>query len=229
MRILMLAERALADADSSPDRRVFDLAAGLAGRGHAVRLLVCAQPGEPAREEHGSLVVQRIADYPPIIPRWDAVSGALQRGIGLFEHGIAALLHQPVDLIHGFGWRCAQPAAGLRRAFGLPLVATIDQPRRIARRGRRWNRGDELIDASERWLVTAAARVIVRSPAARRTMADAAGISPWRIAVVGSPRASDQAARRAWLAARIEPLYRDASRPSGPRADDAPLLTLAGR
>lgn len=165
MRILVLA-RHVAETD-----RVLQAATGVAALGHEVLLLACAREGEPPHQRDGSLLVERVVEPPPMIPRWDEVSGSLQDAMVLFEHGIAALLEQPADVLLAVGWPVAWAAVGLHRSFEVPLVALLE-PRRIARRRRRWGRGDELIEETERWLASEATRVVVRSAVAREILVE---------------------------------------------------------
>ncbi|HEX9712374.1 MAG TPA: glycosyltransferase family 4 protein [Actinomycetota bacterium] len=185
MRLLLLARHA--GPDPGAPARALNAARGLASHGHEVRLLACARAGEPLDETIEGVRVERVPDPPPMIPDWDQVSRSLQDGMVLFERGISSLLAQPADLLVGMGWPVATAAVGLRRSFETPLVALLE-PRRIARRRRRWGRGDVLIEETERWLASGSARVVVRSSAARAVVIEQLAIPAERVRVIAGSK-----------------------------------------
>jgi len=164
MHVLMLADL------SEPSSRALTAARALGARGHEVEVLA------PDRGEPAGPPVSLVPEHPPVISSWDQVAGSLQRDLALLERGLRRAQEVAFDVLDARGWRAAYAAAGLREAFGLPIVASLDALRRIERRGRRWTRGDDLIEQTERWLASIAAAVVVRSGTAARAFPDGADV-----------------------------------------------------
>jgi len=169
MRVLILIDD-LGGQPASPSV----LVRSLRSEGHDVHVIAKAL-GD------GSVVAERVPEYPPMIPSWDQISGALHAGLGMLERGIAILDRRGVDVIHAHDWRTAYPAVALHRAFAVPLVTTLHEVPATAD-----GRGEELIGQTARWLASESTRMIVGSASVRKVIVETIGVEAARIDLVAA-------------------------------------------
>lgn len=158
------------------------LAEGLADAGHRVTVVTCALDGSVTDERIGGAHVIGVPEPLPIVPADEPLGQALQFASVALAAATDSMIERPADLVHAHDWPMAWPAVALKRTWAIPLIAAVHAPASapVARE-------------AERWLVTEAASVLVRS----RTRA--AGLAQWlpsrRIVVV--PDGAGLAARTA--------------------------------
>jgi glycogen synthase len=165
MRILLLTYEYPPVVHGGLGRHVDALSTALARAGHEVHVLTSGGPPgtAPAEELREDVHVHRVADTPPVIPADDWIARVLAFDLGLQAAAFNLLRDLHVDLIHAHDWLVAYPAAAVKAAFGLPLVATVHATEYGRHQG--WLPGpmNRYIHQVEWWLTYEARRVITCS------------------------------------------------------------------
>lgn len=91
-------------------------------------------------------------EYPPMLAGFDDAAWLLQANIAMFERAAAEMNAHAFDVVHAIGGAVAHATVSMRRAYDVPVVASIVP-----------GRGDPAMEA---WLLRDAAAIIVPSPAA---------------------------------------------------------------
>lgn len=164
MRILILSWEYPPRIVGGLGRHVHRLTEALAADGHEVHVVTRDHPGAPAEEWIDGVHVLRAGEYPPVIEfERDLVPWVLGFNVAVQQRATSLLLETDVDLIHAHDWLVSYAAAGLKNAFGVPLVATIHATEYGRHQG--WLPGpmNKLIHQIEWWLTYEARRVITCS------------------------------------------------------------------
>ena len=193
MRILIVARAYPPDRGASA-RSAAAAADALSAAGHDVVVVAPEADGPSGRRRAAAVRVVRAGEYPPVLAGVDDAARHLQVNIAMFERAAIEVNAALPDVVHAFGDSVAHCAVSLRRAFGLPLIASP-----VATR-------DPMADATGRWLAGEADRVIVGSHGA----AD-------RLRTAGAPAARIRIVRAgAGHATRLEQIYRETIREREP-------------
>jgi glycogen(starch) synthase len=153
-------------------RHVNALARTLAAQGHDVHVVTRDHPDAPPEEVLEGVHVTRVGEAPPVIPFDDLVPWVLAFN-NRVQAAAARLLHEhDVDVVHAHDWLVAYAAAGLKSAFGVPVVATIHATEYGRHQGHLPGPMNKLIHQVEWWLTYEARRVIACSEYMRRQIGD---------------------------------------------------------
>jgi hypothetical protein len=180
MRVLIITG---AFAERGRGARAHRLACDLAAAGHDVTIVAPEQRDGAAPD---GVRVERAGEYPPVVPPRDRLPWVLQMNSSLLARASAVVRARGADVVHAIGWDVAWAAAGVRSAFGIPLVATVpvaeprdgltEEHRRVARDAAAWL----LLEATP---ASAKTRGLAPAASAKRAVA-----AYERAASLGTPR-----------------------------------------
>jgi glycogen(starch) synthase len=160
MRVLILSWEYPPRIVGGLGKHVHRLSVALAEQGHEVHVVTREHPDAPTEDERDGVHVLRAAEYPPIVEFSELVPWVLQFNLAVQERAARLLLGTDVDLVHAHDWLVAYAAAGLKNAFGLPLVATVHATEYGRHQGHLPGPMNKLIHQIEWWLTYEARRVI---------------------------------------------------------------------
>jgi glycogen synthase len=170
MRILLLSWEYPPRVVGGLGRHVAALARALAAQGHEVHVVTRAHDDQllPSDDWVDGVRVVRVTDAPPVIGFGELIPWVLAFNNRVQSAASRLLREQPYDVIHAHDWLVAYAAAGLKDAWGIPVVATIHATEYGRHQG--WLPGpmNKLIHQVEWWLTYEARRVIVCSSYMRR-------------------------------------------------------------
>src|SRR5437667_442775 len=98
MRVLMLSQDLVPDAQSARARRVRFLADALVQAGHDVHLIVAG--GVPGTSTERGVQIVRTAEYPPMIDPAERVAWALQFNAAVLEAATRLSMQKDFDVLH---------------------------------------------------------------------------------------------------------------------------------
>lgn len=123
MRICMLSWEYPPRIVGGIARHVEEISEAMAAQGHEIHVITADHPNTEAYEHRKGVHIHRIKDMPPETP--DFVSWVLHLNFGMADQAIRMHQHQPFDLVHAHDWLVSQAGILLKKALGVPLVATI--------------------------------------------------------------------------------------------------------
>ncbi len=186
MRILLLSWEYPPRVVGGLGRHVAALARTLASQGHEVHVVTRAHDDQvlPTDEWVDGVRVVRVTDAPPVIGFHDLIPWVLAFNNRVQSAASRLMREQPYDVIHAHDWLVAYAAAGLKEAWGIPVVATIHATEYGRHQG--WLPGpmNKLIHQVEWWLTYEARRVIVCSSYMREQVEDIFELPPDTLDVV---------------------------------------------
>jgi len=156
-------------------RHVSALTRSLAARGHDVHVVSRDHPDAPAEELVEGVRVTRVGEAPPVIGFEDLVPWVLafnNRVLSAAARLAADDTDGGFDVVHAHDWLVAYAAAGVKDAFGLPLVATVHATEYGRHQGHLPGPMNKLIHQIEWWLTYEARRVITCSGYMRDQVTD---------------------------------------------------------
>ncbi len=155
-------------------RHVAALSRTLAAQGHEVHVITRDHPDRPAPEDEWleGVHVVRVSEAPPVIPFSDLIPWVLAFNNRVQAAATRLALDGEFDVIHAHDWLVAYAAAGLKDAFGIPLVATIHATEYGRHQGYLPGPMNKLIHQIEWWLTYEARRVITCSKYMRQQCRD---------------------------------------------------------
>jgi glycogen synthase len=201
-------------------RHVAAITRAMAAQGHEVHVVTRDHPDAPSDEMVEGVHVVRVDEAPPVIAFDDLVPWVLAFNNRVQAAAARLATSVPFDVVHAHDWLVAYAAAGIKDAFGLPLVATMHATEVGRHQG--WLPGpmNRLIHQVEWWLTYEARRVIVCSRYMRDHVIDTFALPPDKVDVVPNGVDLDAFslpdAEVADFRARLAP-------------DGAPLVLFAGR
>jgi glycogen(starch) synthase len=174
MRVLMLSWEYPPRVVGGLGRHVAALARTLAAQGHEVHVVTRDHPDSPAPAEEWleGVHVVRVGEAPPVIPFTDLVPWVLAFNNRVQTAAARLVQRYDIDVVHAHDWLVAYAAAGIKEAFGLPLVATIHATEYGRHQGYLPGAMNKLIHQVEWWLSYEARRVITCSRYMRRQCED---------------------------------------------------------
>jgi glycogen(starch) synthase len=201
VRVLMLSWEYPPLDTGGPATHAATLARELVGLGHEVHV-VARWHGEtlapPPTTDDGVHVV-RVAEAPPVIPMTDRVPAALS--FNSRAQAAATRLQRQVgfDVVHVHDRLAAYAAAGLREAYGLPLVVTMHTTELGVHPGLP-DEVSRLVHQVEWWLTYEARRVLTCTEHVREQLLEHVQLPATKVEVVPAPavpvEVDDLAARR---------------------------------
>jgi glycogen synthase len=144
-------------------RHVAALTRALAAQGHEVHVVTRDHPDAPAEEWVDGVHVIRVGEAPPVIPFEDLVPWVLAFNNRVQSAASRILATHDIDVVHAHDWLVAHAAAGVKDAFGVPLVATVHATEHGRHQGYLPGPMNKLIHQTEWWLTYEARRVITCS------------------------------------------------------------------
>lgn len=99
------------------------LARALAEARHDVRVLA-------AETDERDDLLMPVPEYPPMVPREDALAWTLSRNAALLQAASQAIRARNTDIVHAFGWETAWVAGAVRDAHDIAVVASPGRARR---------------------------------------------------------------------------------------------------
>ncbi|GGI07936.1 glycosyltransferase family 4 protein [Egicoccus halophilus] len=195
MRVLMLTWEYPPHVVGGLGRHCAALARNLVAQGHDVHVVTrgpsshaAAAGGEvgdvPLEEWREGVHVVRVPEAPPVIPFEDLVPWVLAFNNRVQAAAAGLARRYDVDVVHAHDWLVAYAAAGIKEAFGLPLVATVHATEYGRHQG--WLPGpmNKLIHQVEWWLTYEARRVITCSTYMREQVEDIFALPDDKVDVV---------------------------------------------
>ena len=173
MRVLLLSWEYPPQVVGGLGRHVAALSRTLASLGHEIHVVTRAHPDAPPEEwtDDGVHVV-RVGEAPPVIPFEKLVPWVLAFNNGVQAAATRLLRTYDVDVVHAHDWLVGYAAAGIKAAFGLPLVATVHATEYGRHQGYLPGPMNKYIHQVEWWLTYEARRVIACSRYMRRQIGD---------------------------------------------------------
>ena len=174
MRILMLSWEYPPRVVGGLGRHVAALSRTLAAQGHEVHVITRDHPDRPAPKEEWleGVHVVRVAEAPPVIPFHDLIPWVLAFNSRVQAAAAKLVQEHDIDVVHAHDWLVAYAAAGIKDAFGIPLVATIHATEYGRHQGYLPGPMNKLIHQIEWWLTYEARRVITCSQYMRQQCRD---------------------------------------------------------
>ncbi len=173
MRILLLSWEYPPQVVGGLGRHVAALSRTLRELGHEVHVVSRAHPDAPMEEwTADGIHVVRVAEAPPVIPFQKLVPWVLAFNNGVQAAATRLLRTYDIDVVHAHDWLVAYAAAGIKAAFGLPLVATVHATEYGRHQGYLPGDMNKMIHQVEWWLTYEARRVITCSRYMRRQVGD---------------------------------------------------------
>lgn len=163
MRILLLSWEYPPRIFGGLGKHVHALSVALAAAGHQVHVVTRDHPDAPAEGTADGVHVIRCAEPAPRVDFDDLIPWVLSFNLAVQERAAALLLEEEIDLVHAHDWLVAYAAAGVKNAFGLPLVATVHATEYGRHQGNLPGPMNKLIHQTEWWLAYEARRVITCS------------------------------------------------------------------
>ncbi|MBS4031270.1 MAG: DUF1957 domain-containing protein [Clostridiales bacterium] len=140
-------------------RHVDDLSQSLANRGQAVSILTSQPVSTPAFEMNGNICVYRVAPYQKAGEEIDFHDWVVQLNLVFFNLAQKIIPNNQHTVLHAHDWLVGAAALAMRRAWHLPLVATIHATEH-GRNGGIFSPLQHKIHRQEKYLVEQADRVI---------------------------------------------------------------------
>lgn len=153
-------------------RHVNALARALAAQGHDVHVVTRDHPDAPPEEVLEGVHVVRVSEAPPVVPFDDLVPWVLAFNNRVQSAATRILRDHDVDVVHAHDWLVTYAAAGIKDAFGLPLLATVHATEYGRHQGHLPGPMNKLIHQVEWWLTYEARRVVTCSEYMRRQVGD---------------------------------------------------------
>lgn len=201
-------------------RHVAALTRHLAAHGHEVHVVTRGHPDAPAEEWVDGIHLVRVSEAPPVIPFDDLVPWVLAFN-NRVQSAAAKVLHEhAIDVVHAHDWLVAHAAAGVKDAFGVPLVATVHATEHGRHQGYLPGPMNKLIHQFEWWLTYEARRVITCSQYMRRQVSEIFALPDEKVDVIPNGVAVEDLA----LPPEEVAAFRRRTTPDG-----RPLLLFAGR
>jgi glycogen synthase len=193
MRILMLSWEYPPLVAGGHSRHAAVLARHLVDLGHEVHVVTRVQDQAPRAVEEwlDGVHVVRVAEAPPVIPLTDRVPAVLSFNSRAQAAAARLIRRHDVDVLHVHDRLLTYAAAGLREAFGLPLVATIHATEHELHPGLP-DEVSKLVHQVEWWLTYEARRVVTCTDEVRDQLRDHFRLPPDKLDVV--PAAVEPAA-----------------------------------
>jgi glycogen(starch) synthase len=186
MRILMLSWEYPPRVVGGLGRHVAALSRNLAAQGHEVHVITRDHPDSPAPadERLEGVHVVRVGEAPPVIPFDDLIPWVLAFNNRVIAAAARLARELDFDVLHAHDWLVAYAAAGIKDAFGIPVVATIHATEYGRHQG--WLPGpmNKLIHQVEWWLTYEARRVISCSRYMRDQVTDIFALPPDKVDIV---------------------------------------------
>jgi glycogen(starch) synthase len=186
MRILMLSWEYPPRVVGGLGRHVAALSRTLADQGHEVHVITRDHPDSPAPADEWleGVHVVRVSEAPPVIPFAELIPWVLAFN-NRVQSAAARLMRQlDFDVLHAHDWLVAYAAAGIKDAFGIPLVATIHATEYGRHQGYLPGPMNKLIHQVEWWVTYEARRVITCSNYMRQQCEDIFLLPPDKVDVV---------------------------------------------
>ncbi len=170
MGILMLSWEYPPRVVGGLGRHVAALSRDLAAAGHEVHVITRDHPDQPAPREEWleGVHVVRVTEAPPVIPFDDLIPWVLAFNNRVQSAAAKVVQEYEIDVIHAHDWLVGYAAAGIKDAFGIPLVATIHATEYGRHQGYLPGPMNKLIHQMEWWLTYEARRVITCSKYMRK-------------------------------------------------------------
>ncbi len=163
MRILVLSWEYPPRVVGGLGRHVAALTRSLAAQGHEVHVVTRDHPDAPTEELVEGVHVTRVGEAPPVIGFDDLVPWVLAFNNRVQAAAARLATQHDFDVVHAHDWLVAYAAAGVKDAFGLPLVATVHATEHGRHQGHLPGAMNKLIHQVEWWLTYEARRVIACS------------------------------------------------------------------
>lgn len=145
-------------------RHVHALTRNLAAQGHEVHVVTRDHPDAPVEETVDGIHVVRVTEAPPVMTfDTELVQWVLAFNNRVQSAATRLMLDHDIEVIHAHDWLVAYAAAGIKDAFGVPLVATVHATEYGRHQGWLPGRMNKLIHQVEWWLTYEARRVITCS------------------------------------------------------------------
>ena len=172
MRILVLSWEYPPRVVGGLGRHVAALTRTLAAQGHEVHVVARDHPDAPAEDVVEGVHVVRVGEAPPVIGFDDLVPWVLAFNNRVQAAAARLASEHDLDLVHAHDWLVTYAAAGVKDAFGLPLVATVHATEYGRHQGYLPGPMNKLIHQIEWWLTYEARRVITCSTYMRSQVTD---------------------------------------------------------
>ncbi|MBW3658146.1 MAG: glycosyltransferase family 4 protein, partial [Actinobacteria bacterium] len=185
MRVLMLSWEYPPRVVGGLGRHVAALSRTLAAEGHEVHVITRDHPSArsapqlldrdsdaPLDEWLENVHVVRVPEAPPVIPFNDLIPWVLAFNNRVQAAAARLVQEYDIDVVHAHDWLVAYAAAGVKDAFGIPLVATIHATEYGRHQGYLPGPMNKLIHQVEWWLTYEARRVITCSKYMRQQCRD---------------------------------------------------------
>jgi 1,4-alpha-glucan branching enzyme len=140
-------------------RHIDDLSQSLLNRGQAVSILTSQHVSTPVFEMNGNICVYRVAPYQKAGEEIDFHDWVVQLNLVFFNLAQKIIPNNPYTILHAHDWLVGAAALAMRRAWHLPLVATIHATEH-GRNGGIFSPLQHKIHRQEKYLVEQADRVI---------------------------------------------------------------------
>jgi glycogen synthase len=225
MRILMLSWGYPPLVAGGHGRHAAVLARHLVDLGHEVHVVTRVEDHTPLGDDEwlDGVHVVRVPEAPPVIPLTDRVPAVLSFNSRAQAAAAKLIRRHDVDVLHVHDRLLTYAAAGLREAFGLPLVATIHATEHELHPGLP-DEVSKLVHQVEWWLTYEARRVVTCTGQVRDQLRDHFRLPPDKLDVVPAavepPTPVADAGARASLAGPRTRIVLAAGRLAGDRLDD---------
>lgn len=123
MRILMLSWEFPPKVVGGLARHVEELSVALVKAGHDVHVVTADAEGAPASEVYRGIKVHRVKPYRP--KHLNFVDEIMHLNFGMLEIATRLLKTEYFDCVHAHDWLVAHAGITLKKAFDVPLIATI--------------------------------------------------------------------------------------------------------
>jgi glycogen(starch) synthase len=199
-------------------RHVHALASAQAANGHDVVVITQAPgPGSGSDGDDGAVRVLRTGGDPPQHDAHDLLGHVAQMEWAFASCGEDLLSSWSPEVIHAHDWMVSHAGVALRRATGVPLVATIHATEAGRNNGWVTTQLSTRIHSAEGWLARTADAVITCSGAMRHEVAQLFGVADSHVIANGIELSH-------WI-----PPNGAAERIRAQNADAGPLLAYTGR
>lgn len=161
MRILMLSWEYPPRIVGGIARHVEEISEALVAQGHEVHVVTADHPGTYEHETVNGVHLHRVKNWsfdPP-----DFLSWVLQLQHGMVAYALEAHRETPFDIVHAHDWLTAHAGITLKKALGVPLIATIHATEAGRNRGHLASEFSKFVNHMEWRLCFEAWRVIVCS------------------------------------------------------------------
>lgn len=164
-------------------RHVDDLSQSLANRGQAISILTSQPVATPVFELNGKICVYRAAPYQKAGEEIDFHDWVVQLNLVFFNLAQKIIPNNPHTVLHAHDWLVGAAALAMRRAWRLPLVATIHATEH-GRNGGIFSPLQHKIHGQEKYLVEQSDQVICCSNYMANEIVQLFGISAEKVRVI---------------------------------------------